>query len=125
MLAASQSPTTPTNTHSDVRWFHRAPKPFLRGTQMPDDVVEAAPSGREVTDAITLWAMNQDEAQLTVRDADVLHGQARVRGTRIAVSVILDCLGAGLSEADIRTQYPTLTPPDIRAASSYAAALAA
>lgn len=68
--------------------------------------------------------MNQDQADLIVRDADVLHGQARVRGTRIAVSVILDCLGAGLSEADIRRHYPTLTPQGIRAASTYAAALA-
>ncbi|MBI2918290.1 MAG: DUF433 domain-containing protein [Chloroflexi bacterium] len=35
-------------------------------------------------------------------DPDVCHGQACIRGTRIMVSVILDCLAAGMSEEEIR-----------------------
>lgn len=54
----------------------------------------------------------------------MVHGQARVRGARIPVSVILDCLAAGLSEADILGQFPTLTVEGVRAAAAYGAALA-
>lgn len=57
-------------------------------------------------------------------DPDVVHGQARVRGTRIPVSVVLDCLAAGMTEDQILAQYPTLTVDGIRAAAAYGAALA-
>jgi hypothetical protein len=30
-------------------------------------------------------------------------------GTRVAVSVVLDCLAAGMSEAEILAEYPSLT----------------
>lgn len=60
---------------------------------------------------------------LVVADPAVLHGQPHIRGTRIPVSVILDCLAAGLNEDDILRQYPGLTHEAIRAAIAYAAAL--
>jgi uncharacterized protein (DUF433 family) len=69
-------------------------------------------------------AMADQQADLIVTDPDVVGGQARVRGTRIPVSVILDCLAAGLSEDDILGQYPTLTVEGVRAAAAYGAALA-
>jgi uncharacterized protein (DUF433 family) len=65
-------------------------------------------------------AMTDEQADLIVTDPDVVHGQARVRGTRIPVSVVLDCLAAGLSEDDILGQYPTLTIEGVRAAAAYA-----
>jgi len=68
--------------------------------------------------------MTDQQAGLIVTDPDVVGGQARVRGTRIPVSVILDCLAAGLSEDDILGQYPTLTVEGVRAAAAYGAALA-
>ena len=40
------------------------------------------------------------------------------------VSIILDNLAAGYSEAEIVRNYPTLKPEDIRAAIQYAAVLA-
>lgn len=40
------------------------------------------------------------------------------------VSVILDCLAAGMSETDILAEYPTLTVDGIRAAAAYGAILA-
>ncbi|MBS0266611.1 MAG: DUF433 domain-containing protein [Planctomycetes bacterium] len=54
----------------------------------------------------------------------VCHGRPCIAGTRIMVSVILDCLQAGESDAEIRRQYPTLETEDIRAAMGYAAWLA-
>ena len=69
-------------------------------------------------------AMTDHQADLIVTDPEVVHGQARVRGTRIPVSVILDCLAAGLDENEILRQYPTLTVEGVRAAAAYGAALA-
>ncbi len=57
-------------------------------------------------------------------DPAVLHGQARFRGTRVAVSVVLDCLAAGMTEAEIHEQYPSLPADATRAALAYAAVLA-
>ncbi len=68
--------------------------------------------------------MTDQRADLIVTDPDVVHGHARVRGTRIPVSVILDCLAAGLSEDEILRQYPTSTVEGVRAAAAYGAALA-
>jgi len=65
-----------------------------------------------------------DPSKLIATDPAVLHGQAHVQGTRIPVSVILDCIAAGMSESDILDQYPTLTPEGIRAAAAYGADLA-
>ena len=52
---------------------------------------------------------------------DVCHGRVCITGTRIMVTVILDNLAEGLSEAEILTSYPTLKSEDIRAALRYAA----
>ena len=53
-------------------------------------------------------------------DPRICHGQACIRGTRILVSVILDCLAAGMTEQDILEQYPTLTVDGVRAAAALA-----
>lgn len=52
------------------------------------------------------------------------HGQARVRGTRVIVSTVLDNLAAGLSPDEIVASYPPLTPGDVTACIGYAAELA-
>jgi uncharacterized protein (DUF433 family) len=57
-------------------------------------------------------------------DPTICHGKACIRGTRIMVSVILDNLAAGVSDAEILRNYPPLQPDDIRAALEYAALLA-
>jgi len=57
-------------------------------------------------------------------DPLICHGQACIRGTRIQVSVVLDCLAAGMTEQEILDAYPTLTVEGIRAAAAYGAALA-
>lgn len=57
-------------------------------------------------------------------DPEVCHGQACIKGTRIMVSVILDCLAAGMSEQEILAEYPALTAEGVRAAAAYGAVLA-
>lgn len=65
-----------------------------------------------------------DPFELISADPALCHGQACIRGTRIPVSVVLDCLADGMGETDIVAGYPTLTVVGIRAAAAYGAALA-
>jgi uncharacterized protein (DUF433 family) len=69
-------------------------------------------------------SMIEEQRTLVVRDPQVCHGQATVRGTRILVSIILDALADGMTEAEILAEYPTLTAEGIRAAAAYGAELA-
>ena len=62
--------------------------------------------------------------ELTSVDPNICHGQACIKGTRIMVSVVLDCLAAGMSVQEILEEYPTLTVEGIRAAAAYGSALA-
>lgn len=68
--------------------------------------------------------MLDDRRDMIVRDPSVCHGQAVVRGTRIMVSIILDCLAAGMTEAEIIGEYPTLDVEGVRAAAAHGAELA-
>ena len=57
-------------------------------------------------------------------DPQVCFGKPCIKGTRIWVSLILDFLASGESEAQILAAYPQLKPDDIRAALAYAAEIA-
>ena len=57
-------------------------------------------------------------------DPNVCFGKPCVRGTRIWVSLILDNLAEGVTEVDLRREYPGLTPEDVRAAIAYGAEMA-
>jgi uncharacterized protein (DUF433 family) len=57
-------------------------------------------------------------------DPQVCFGKPCIKGTRIWVSLILDFLAGGETEAQILTAYPQLQPADIRAALAYAAEVA-
>jgi uncharacterized protein (DUF433 family) len=59
-----------------------------------------------------------------VVDPGICHGRACLRGTRIPVTVVLDNLAAGHSEAEIIASYPSLTTDAIRASLRYPAELA-
>lgn len=54
-------------------------------------------------------------------DPAICHGRACILGTRIMVSIILDCLATGMPEDEILDEYPTLSREDIRAALAHAA----
>jgi len=49
-----------------------------------------------------------------VADPAHLGGSPRVRGTRISVAFILECLAAGMTIAEIVDAYPTLTEESVR-----------
>lgn len=68
--------------------------------------------------------MATDLPELVSVNPAVCHGQACVRGTRVLVSVVLDCLAGGMREEEILVQYPTLTPQGVRATLAYGALLA-
>lgn len=65
--------------------------------------------------------MSSIPEQRVVADPSVLDGVPHVRGTRLPVAVILGGLAEGLSDDEIRDEYPQLTHEDIRAALAYAA----
>ena len=51
-----------------------------------------------------------------VSDRDHLGGKPRVRGTRISVAFLLECLASGMSVAEIVDEYPTLAEDAVRGA---------
>lgn len=57
-------------------------------------------------------------------DAEICHGQACVRGTRIPVHQVVRMLANGDSVEDLLREYPGLEREDVRACLEYAAALA-
>ena len=67
--------------------------------------------------------VTRQQMDMIAVDPNVVHGQARIRGTRIAVSVVLDCLAVGMTDDEILAQYPMLTVEGIRAAAAYEATL--
>jgi uncharacterized protein (DUF433 family) len=54
-------------------------------------------------------------------DPNVMGGQACIRGMRIPVSLIVNLVANGTSEAEIVAEYPDLEPEDVRQALRYAA----
>jgi uncharacterized protein (DUF433 family) len=56
-------------------------------------------------------------------DPKVLVGKPVVKGTRIAVELVVDLLAAGWTHEQILDSYPNLTADDIRACLAYAAEL--
>ena len=54
-------------------------------------------------------------------DPAVCGGKPCIRGTRIWVSLVLDLLAAGMSEAALISEYPQLAREDILAAIAYGA----
>jgi uncharacterized protein (DUF433 family) len=51
-----------------------------------------------------------------ISDSDHLGGKARVRGTRISVAFLLECLASGMSVEEIVDAYPTLEEEAVRGA---------
>ncbi len=68
--------------------------------------------------------MTVEQLALISSDPAVLHGQAVIAGTRVPVSVILDCLAAGMTAEEIVDEYSSVSLAGIRAAAAYGALLA-
>lgn len=54
-------------------------------------------------------------------DPQVCGGKPCIKGTRIWVSLILDFLSDGMTEAELLAEYPQLTHEDVLAAIAYGA----
>lgn len=55
-------------------------------------------------------------AKWIVSDETHLGGKPRVRGTRISITFLLECLAAGMSIREVAENYPSLTESSIRGA---------
>ena len=58
-----------------------------------------------------------------VVDPQILVGKPVIRGTRLAVELIVDLLAQGWSEEEILKNYPGLTREDLQASLKYASAV--
>ncbi len=58
---------------------------------------------------------------LIVSNSQILGGKPIIKGTRIAVSTILDLLAAGLTTKEILIEYPSLRIEAIKEALTFAA----
>ncbi len=55
---------------------------------------------------------------------EIMHGKPCVKGTRIPVSLVVNMIADGMSEAEILKDYPSLNHDAINASLKYAAMLA-
>jgi len=58
---------------------------------------------------------------LIVYDPNILNGTPIVKGTRILVALILQCIASGMTRADMLRGYPTLTKGGLDEALNFAA----
>lgn len=58
---------------------------------------------------------------MIVSDPKILNGKPIVKGTRISVALILQCVASGMTTDDILKGYPTLTREGVEAALEFAA----
>jgi uncharacterized protein (DUF433 family) len=57
-------------------------------------------------------------------DRDIMAGMACIRGMRITVSLVLNLIANGMTQAEIIAEYPLLEEEDIKECLRYAAWLA-
>lgn len=62
-----------------------------------------------------------DWRQYIHSDPEVLAGKPVVKGTRLAVSFLLDLFAAGWTQKQVLENYPPLTPDALRAVFAFAA----
>jgi uncharacterized protein (DUF433 family) len=66
-------------------------------------------------------AMIRNLSDRVVSDNDIRFGKPTIRGTRITVEDVLRLAAIGLSNAEIRGEYPGLEEQDVLAAHKFAA----
>lgn len=76
--------------------------------------------GRLLAGELTMTARNDLLRRISI-DPAVCFGKPCIRGTRIWVSLIVENLAEGVTEAELLAAYPKLTIEDIGAALAYAA----
>lgn len=68
--------------------------------------------------------MVEDWKEKISSNINICHGKVCIKGTRVMVSVILDCVAEGMTEEEILSEYPSLKKGDMNIALMYAASLA-
>jgi uncharacterized protein (DUF433 family) len=63
--------------------------------------------------------MNELLKRISV-DPKVMRGKPVIHGTRITVEAVLERLYGGMTEEEIRSDFPHITPEDIKAVQLYA-----
>jgi uncharacterized protein (DUF433 family) len=66
--------------------------------------------------------VTREQLEMISVGPSVMRGQAVIAETRVPVSVILDCLAAGMATEEITAEYPAVTTGGVRAAAAYGAA---
>ena len=61
------------------------------------------------------------DEELIISDQEILSGKPIVKGTRISVALILQCIASGMTKEDILRGYPTLTSEGLEAALDFVA----
>ncbi len=89
------------------------------GTALFSYVVDAGPTARSITDRLQRY---RRAMKLIVEDPEIQGGAATFKGTRLLVHHIADLLQQDIPEAELREDYPHLTPEMIEAARIYAQA---
>jgi uncharacterized protein (DUF433 family) len=64
-----------------------------------------------------------DWRERIVVDPEILVGKPVIKGTRLAVELIVDLMAQGWSEQEILENYPGITHEDLQACLGYASAL--
>jgi uncharacterized protein (DUF433 family) len=81
------------------------------------------PGGRSLAADRADRGVTAEQLELISTDPQVMHGQSVLTGTKVPVSVILDCLAAGMTVEEIIAEI-RVTAAGVRAAVAYGAALA-
>jgi uncharacterized protein (DUF433 family) len=58
---------------------------------------------------------------MIVCDPEILNGKPVVKGTRVSVALVLQCIASGMSRGEILQGYPTLSEEGLEAALDFAA----
>jgi len=70
------------------------------------------------------WIMETNWKNRISADPRICHGKVCIKGTRVMISVILDCLAEKMTEDEILAEFPSLKKGDIQVALQYSASLA-
>ena len=91
-------------------------------TSFQSELFRSADSLKQVMDTRIL--ASELTQRFIARNDDVLHGNPVIRGTRIPVYQILDCVAEGMSPEDIVREFPSIENPEaVTAAIEYASRL--
>jgi uncharacterized protein (DUF433 family) len=58
---------------------------------------------------------------MIVCDPEILNGKPVVKGTRVSVALVLQCIASGMTREEILQGYPTLSEEGLEAALDFAA----